>query len=772
MTVDYTDALEQNWRIFPLYPIKNGKCTCEKDECNAAGKHPKASNWQHTQPMDDTQLAYLEDFDGIFFGNQLLDHYGIVVDTSGLLVVDVDGRNGGLESAKKLSHVREKAGFIVKTGSGAGEHWYFRYSGDASLRQSLPEYSGIDFKSTGFVVGAGSLHVSGMRYEAIKGGPSDITDAPIELIELLERPERDQFMVEGHSVSFDELQNMLKHIKHDTQQSYDRWLAVGMGLHHATGGAPEGEELWEQWTRDQGRDDVDSISQKWHSFGKSAEPITQGTLMTWAREGGYSHPVTFEDDTEWGEVESAKPTLANTDYISVLPKGSLVQALYEWINANCLFPREKIAFGAAVQAVSNIAGLNYRVKRHDTTLNLITFAIADSGTGKEAVYQSLLDIMTAAGVARAAHGSIKSEQELVRNLIRNQASLYVIDEYGTDLAKIAHAKKGSSANYLVAVPETIMKIFTKANASYPVTGDMAEEQRERLERQKAALVKRADSGANVDEQLKYVERRLVALNTGIPEPYLTFFGITEPTSFDAAIESNLHLITNGFIGRALIFREHIGVPDIRPDFNGKKPLPWALEDRLRNIYAQGNSIEPGDEVERKLGAPALIPLTDEAEKELNIIYQFWRQEALALEAEGQGLHTIPMRAREMVIKLAAIFSIPEEEREIVIDVEHIRAAQKITADLIKYKVEHCKTVIGSQSNDSAEKGSALLTGIMSVLQSFGADGVTIGIIRNRLRSFTREQVDAGVEHLVSNGSIAEHRYRDSRNREQIRYIAK
>ena len=80
---------------------------------------------------------------------------------------------------------------------------------------------------------------------------------------------------------------MIKFIKHDEGQSYERWLAVGMALHHATNGAAEGEELWHQWTVAQGRGDTESITQKWHSFGKSSQPVTQGTLMTRAKDGGY-----------------------------------------------------------------------------------------------------------------------------------------------------------------------------------------------------------------------------------------------------------------------------------------------------------------------------------------------------------------------------------------------------------------------------------------------------------------------------------------------------
>src|SRR5699024_6808249 len=123
--------------------------------------------------------------------------------------------------------------------------------------------------------------------------------------------------------------------------------------------------------------------------------------------------------------------------------------------------------------------------------------------------------------------------------------------------------------------------------------------------------------------------------------------------------------------------------------------------------------------------------------------------------------TIPLRAREMVIKLAAIFSIPATEGDMPsINVEHIRAAQKLTADLIKYKIEHCKTVIGAQSSDSTEKCSALQVDITSVLKSFGSDRTTRGIIRNRRRSFDRQEGQAGIKRLVDGGRVREHRYRD------------
>ena len=154
--MDYTDALAAEWRICPLHeiiirPDGTRACGCGNPGCEAIGKHPRMANWQIGARWDAEQLAYLEDEEGEFFGNQFLDGHGVVLQPSGLLVVDVDGRNGGFPSAKKLAHIREQCGYIIQTGSQSGEHWYFKAPEGVDLRQTHQEYPGIDFKSTGFV---------------------------------------------------------------------------------------------------------------------------------------------------------------------------------------------------------------------------------------------------------------------------------------------------------------------------------------------------------------------------------------------------------------------------------------------------------------------------------------------------------------------------------------------------------------------------------------------------------------------------------------------
>ena len=68
--------------------------------------------------------------------------YGVVV--KGLLVIDVDARNGGIESYKNLIDdipTIAGAGLIVETGSGGGsKHLYFKCDEGLALVQHHPDF--------------------------------------------------------------------------------------------------------------------------------------------------------------------------------------------------------------------------------------------------------------------------------------------------------------------------------------------------------------------------------------------------------------------------------------------------------------------------------------------------------------------------------------------------------------------------------------------------------------------------------------------------------
>lgn len=289
----YRQYHDAGFRIFGLHGAnEHGVCLCDNPQCNAPYKHPIAKGWQHTPEWDDDQITAME----------LAGHFdtGFGVLCNGYIVVDIDARNGGVESYQQLNEDLNgallTAGMIVRTGSGGGSrHLYFKAPAGISLQTKLTKYPGIDFKSSGYVVGAGSLHASGARYELLEGTPDDITDAPQSLVDLLARPETHRTSVNDRlvDVTDNDLEAMLNHISPDCD--HDEWVRVGMAIHHATSGS--GFEIWDEWSAKGAKyPGSKNLSKRWDSFGKSDRPVTLGTLAHYAEMNGWQWPVSFMSD--------------------------------------------------------------------------------------------------------------------------------------------------------------------------------------------------------------------------------------------------------------------------------------------------------------------------------------------------------------------------------------------------------------------------------------------------------------------------------------------
>jgi hypothetical protein len=87
---------------------------------------------------------------------------------SGIVVVDVDPRNGGEESLVKLLQDHEFPTSAIAHTGGGGLHFYFRYPIDGIAKQTLAP--GIDLVSNGgYVVAPPSKHIRGVNYCWVQG---------------------------------------------------------------------------------------------------------------------------------------------------------------------------------------------------------------------------------------------------------------------------------------------------------------------------------------------------------------------------------------------------------------------------------------------------------------------------------------------------------------------------------------------------------------------------------------------------------------------------
>lgn len=736
---------EEGYCVFGLHAIKNGRCTCDNPDCVMVGKHPWAYGWQHGQVWSDEQYENMVEAGAFQTG------YGLLV--KGLLVIDVDHRNGGVASYDKLVADYPEitgCGLIVATGSGNGSrHLYFTMPEGAYV-QNLEKYPGIDFKTTGYVVGPGSLHKSGNTYEVLSGSVQDIDTAPERLIDALVKPEVKRIIHNGHAVDItdDQLIEMLSFI--DPDCGYDTWIKVGMSLHHVTSGA--GLDIWDKWSKNGKKyPGYSTLSTHWQSFGKSSNPAMYGTLHHIATSYGWSAAVEFvipeglftEDAFDVRQVDLLRPP-------------GFAGEICRWINSQCRRPRESLAVAASLVTIGNIIGLHHVDAVDDVTSNLFAFCVAGARTGKEAIQQAMAKLHKAAGIHPAVHGSIKSEQEILRNLTRHQAAYYIIDEIGIFLQKIKNAQQRGGAAYLEGVIGALMAAYSKANGTMLLTGDMKEEIRAALMKEHKHLTRQLDDTPASEHPrfqkiIDRVERQIEELNDGLVNPFLSMIGFTTPVTFDDLVD--FQSATNGFIGRALIFNERETVPRSVTGFNPPQ-LDEHMALRLQMLALGGTmSTAKRDRIERDTTiTPYVVDSTSDAETMLRACVTHFEDMAIEFKTTT-GLEALALGAYELVAKVSFILAAPEGVRTI----EHVRWAFA----MVKNDIEQKARLVSSNDHSEDDPDKALALKIISIIDS--EHGELEGTIVNKCRKRgkhgvggDREKVLSILDHMVKKGLAARH----------------
>jgi hypothetical protein len=163
----------RGWPLFPLrWPI-DGRCSCGEDCGRNAAKHPLTKNGVHDATTDASIVRrwwrrWPQANIGVATGN-------------GLLVVDVDPRNGGDESLRDLERdLGRLPDTVTALTGGDGQHLFFAVDRDFKSKTGALG-PGVDVKCAGgYVVVPPSRHVSGGVYEWVTGhAPNEVALAPL-----------------------------------------------------------------------------------------------------------------------------------------------------------------------------------------------------------------------------------------------------------------------------------------------------------------------------------------------------------------------------------------------------------------------------------------------------------------------------------------------------------------------------------------------------------------------------------------------------------------
>ena len=204
------------------------------------------------------------------------------------LVIDVDPRNFA-NGDDPLPRLCSDTGLDlticphVLTGSG-GHHYYLTKPRDATVLDSLPEYSGIEFKTLGRqVVVPGSIHPCGNLYEwdDFAPEPSHRPAAPDTLLELIRRPD---LVVSsgGGELTPEQTQALLIQIKPENYREHDKWLSIMMACHHGSAGEARAEFVTWSTGDPEYRNDQVMVGRRWDSL--HADKHTGVTFKTLYKE--------------------------------------------------------------------------------------------------------------------------------------------------------------------------------------------------------------------------------------------------------------------------------------------------------------------------------------------------------------------------------------------------------------------------------------------------------------------------------------------------------
>jgi hypothetical protein len=183
-------ATEFGLSVIPVtYPTTGGGCSCGNPDCLNVAKHP-ISKLAPNGVKNATNDPFII---GSWFDREPHANIGIATGVkSGLFVVDVDAKSGGLETWAELQDFHGPANTLSSQTGGGGNHYLFKTDGQ-EIKNSVSKVGpGIDIRAEGgYIVAPPSRHISGDAYE-FESDPMTETmaSAPDWLVAMLRDSEK------------------------------------------------------------------------------------------------------------------------------------------------------------------------------------------------------------------------------------------------------------------------------------------------------------------------------------------------------------------------------------------------------------------------------------------------------------------------------------------------------------------------------------------------------------------------------------------------------
>lgn len=690
---------ELGFYIFPVYGIDSntGSCLCGDRNCKNKGKHPCVGNGYKEATTDLNQI------------NKWWDAYpnaniGISAQGSGLIIVDIDPRNGGYETLSKLESEHSKipvtlsARTSIQSGK-RGNHYYFNApKGEFNLKGTIGP--GIDIKYSGYVVAPPSLHQSGIRYEWVDGC-DHIEDLPDWIFDLA---------LKKNKVNITDLKSCGFSEKGTFTDEYNLrvtdWLMPSDAIQagdvikgsHPVHGSTTGSNLsintrdntWFCFRCQSGGSGGDAYAVAKGIIdccdaGKGAfdDPDVAAKMIESLKSDGYEIKNKLLEEGKLISEELMKAHLINkipetkeikkekSDFWRLPGIGGELQDIYM---KTAPVPNLKYAWVASLAIISVVCSRKYTTVRRNYT-SLYFIVLGDSSTGKTYISTFIAKVLSQCGMSKlwSGDGGFATEQGAFSALKKSPSLITTIDEAG-------HSRQaGKDSAFQLSAKAAAMKIFSQSDGEYslPKVSMRSRTQKER------------------EDLEKY--------NRPVKKPGLTCVEMSTPAMFTPSL--NTQNVESGELGRYIIVQstefpypnkddvlEDVVLPDrikstlrkLRYDNRAYISDEKILQIAEKNIWDAYNNMDIGDVDFSSLISPSDELITHEYETLKNnvswvngypddpdippetIKYQWEYQEMYKelFEAEHikilkkyKGQTAVHTKAMETAAKLALVYSI-------------------------------------------------------------------------------------------------------------------
>lgn len=483
------------WHVFPLWWAERSadgsmRCACGQ-ECPSPAKHPIGLLVHRGQDDATTDEARIRQW----WTTRPQANIGVMLAPSGLVGVDIDPRNGGLETIDALEreHGAIDSGVLQLTGGG-GEHRVFALAAEqaASLPGKLGP--GVDLKRNGYLVVEPSSHMSGRAYawEASSDPLEGAIAAPLpdwvrDMVRQMPSRSDAPATAPRRPLPDGELERLREALQVIPANDRETWLRVGMAIHNDVGGQ-DGFALWDAWSQSSAKYDPVDQMRVWRSFRRRpmGDAVQLPTVYGLAHEHGLSKPAptpeVAPDLAARIAPRKTQPAAAtNTDNdLDRLPTTQLQRAS-DWISGLFDQPTPEISVAGAIALASVVAGRVYRSEMANWP-SLLMAIVGPSGIGKNYVKVGIERLLTHAGLDRLIAGDFYTHQSaLYWALHQAPCHICISDEFGENFLE---ARKNNNANKMT-VFKALKKVYSDADHIYKAEsysmGGLSKKQREEIE---------------------------------------------------------------------------------------------------------------------------------------------------------------------------------------------------------------------------------------------------------------------------------------------------